>query len=239
MLLADEGIATGQVAGFPRHDARRHDRSPPPPPNGRGRRRPRAGRGHRQRRCHRVAVARRAPTAPTCCARKTRWSAAGRGSMPAIARSIRTSRIDWRVAEGDTSPRARCWRRCRAAPARWSAPSARAELPADAERHRDHHRGLRRCRARHRRARILDTRKTMPGLRLAQKYAVRVGGGGNHRIGLFDAVMLKENHIRAAGSIAAAIRAARAMHPDAAADRRSRNPGAAATRRLQRAATAS
>jgi nicotinate-nucleotide pyrophosphorylase (carboxylating) len=63
------------------------------------------------------------------------------------------------------------------------------------------------------RARILDTRKTIPGLRLAQKYAVRVGGGDNHRIGLFDAVMLKENHVRAAGSMTAAIQAARARHP--------------------------
>ena len=63
------------------------------------------------------------------------------------------------------------------------------------------------------RARILDTRKTIPGLRLAQKYAVRVGGGDNHRIGLFDAVMLKENHVRAAGSITAAIQAAQARHP--------------------------
>ena len=62
-------------------------------------------------------------------------------------------------------------------------------------------------------AKILDTRKTIPGLRQAQKYAVRVGGGVNHRIGLFDAVMLKENHVRAAGSITAAIRAARTMHP--------------------------
>lgn len=63
------------------------------------------------------------------------------------------------------------------------------------------------------RAKILDTRKTLPGLRLAQKYAVRVGGGANHRIGLYDAVMLKENHIRAFGSVAAAIRAARAAQP--------------------------
>ncbi len=62
-------------------------------------------------------------------------------------------------------------------------------------------------------AKILDTRKTIPGLRLAQKYAVLVGGGSNHRIGLYDTVMLKENHIRAAGSLAAAIHAARAMHP--------------------------
>ena len=62
--------------------------------------------------------------------------------------------------------------------------------------------------------RILDTRKTIPGLRLAQKYAVRVGGGDNHRMGLYDAVMLKENHIRVAGSVAAAIDAARARHPE-------------------------
>lgn len=64
------------------------------------------------------------------------------------------------------------------------------------------------------RAKILDTRKTIPGLRLAQKYAVRCGGGSNHRIGLFDTVMLKENHIRAAGSLTAAVRAARAAQPD-------------------------
>jgi nicotinate-nucleotide pyrophosphorylase (carboxylating) len=63
------------------------------------------------------------------------------------------------------------------------------------------------------RTRILDTRKTLPGLRQAQKYAVRAGGGQNHRMGLYDAVMLKENHIHAAGSIAAAAGAARAMHP--------------------------
>ncbi len=61
--------------------------------------------------------------------------------------------------------------------------------------------------------RILDTRKTLPGLRLAQKYAVRCGGGHNHRVGLYDTVMLKENHIRAAGSLAAAVHAARARWP--------------------------
>ena len=60
---------------------------------------------------------------------------------------------------------------------------------------------------------ILDTRKTLPGLRLAQKYAVRVGGGANHRMGLHDAVLIKENHIATAGSIAAAIARARALHP--------------------------
>jgi len=63
------------------------------------------------------------------------------------------------------------------------------------------------------RAVILDTRKTLPGLRHAQKYAVRCGGGTNHRIGLFDAILIKENHIAAAGSLDAAVRAARARHP--------------------------
>jgi len=57
--------------------------------------------------------------------------------------------------------------------------------------------------------RLLDTRKTIPGLRMAQKYAVRVGGGHNHRMGLFDGILIKENHIMAAGSIAAAVAAAR------------------------------
>jgi nicotinate-nucleotide pyrophosphorylase (carboxylating) len=60
--------------------------------------------------------------------------------------------------------------------------------------------------------RILDTRKTIPGLRLAQKYAVRCGGGVNHRIGLFDAILVKENHIAAAGSIGAAVTAARQLN---------------------------
>jgi nicotinate-nucleotide pyrophosphorylase (carboxylating) len=57
--------------------------------------------------------------------------------------------------------------------------------------------------------RLLDTRKTIPGLRTAQKYAVRVGGGGNHRMGLFDGILIKENHIMAAGSIAEAVAEAR------------------------------
>lgn len=58
------------------------------------------------------------------------------------------------------------------------------------------------------RATILDTRKTLPGLRLAQKYAVQIGGGQNHRIGLFDAILIKENHILSAGGITAAVRTA-------------------------------
>ena len=62
--------------------------------------------------------------------------------------------------------------------------------------------------------RILDTRKTLPGLRLQQKYAVTCGGCHNHRIGLYDAILIKENHIQAAGSIAAALRAAQAVGGD-------------------------
>jgi nicotinate-nucleotide pyrophosphorylase (carboxylating) len=61
--------------------------------------------------------------------------------------------------------------------------------------------------------RILDTRKTLPGLRLAQKYAVRCGGGENHRIGLYDAILIKENHIAALGSVTEAVRAARRQSP--------------------------
>jgi nicotinate-nucleotide pyrophosphorylase (carboxylating) len=60
------------------------------------------------------------------------------------------------------------------------------------------------------RATILDTRKTLPGLRSAQKYAVRCGGANNHRLGLYDGILIKENHILAAGGIGAAVRAARA-----------------------------
>lgn len=62
-------------------------------------------------------------------------------------------------------------------------------------------------------ARVLDTRKTLPGLRLAQKYAVVCGGCHNHRIGLFDAILIKENHILAAGSIAGALTVARGQSP--------------------------
>ncbi|MCB1664232.1 MAG: carboxylating nicotinate-nucleotide diphosphorylase [Pseudomonadales bacterium] len=61
---------------------------------------------------------------------------------------------------------------------------------------------------------LLDTRKTIPGLRTAQKYAVRVGGCHNHRMGLYDAFLIKENHISACGSISAAVEAARQLHAD-------------------------
>ena len=65
------------------------------------------------------------------------------------------------------------------------------------------------------RAQIVDTRKTLPGLRLAQKYAVRTGGGTNHRIGLYDAVLIKENHIAAAGSVSAVLARAAQVAPSA------------------------
>lgn len=66
------------------------------------------------------------------------------------------------------------------------------------------------------RAAILDTRKTIPGLRVAEKYAVRCGGGKNHRMGLYDAILIKENHIAAAGGLTAAFRAAQQLADRAA-----------------------
>ena len=63
------------------------------------------------------------------------------------------------------------------------------------------------------RAVVVDTRKTLPGLRLAQKYAVRIGGGTNHRLGLYDALLIKENHIAAAGGVSAALAAAERIAP--------------------------
>jgi nicotinate-nucleotide pyrophosphorylase (carboxylating) len=77
--------------------------------------------------------------------------------------------------------------------------------------------------------RILDTRKTIPGLRSAQKYAVRCGGGQNHRMGLYDRVLIKENHIAAAGSIAAAVAAARALSPGLVVEVESENLGEVAS----------
>ena len=68
--------------------------------------------------------------------------------------------------------------------------------------------------AKHSNIQILDTRKTIPGLRLAQKYAVSIGGCTNHRLGLYDAFLIKENHIKACGGISIAIERARKMEPD-------------------------
>ncbi len=63
------------------------------------------------------------------------------------------------------------------------------------------------------RAKIVDTRKTLPGLRIAEKYAVRTGGGTNHRIGLYDGILIKENHIASAGGVEAALKAAAQLAP--------------------------
>lgn len=138
----------------------------------------------------------------------------GRPWFDACHRALDTAvRIDWRVREGDRAPAgtvlATLEGRTRALVSAERASlnflqtlSGTATVTA---RYVEVVRGTR--------AQILDTRKTIPGLRLAQKYAVRVGGGTNHRMGLHDAVMLKENHVRVAGSIAAAIGAARALHP--------------------------
>jgi len=72
--------------------------------------------------------------------------------------------------------------------------------------------------------RILDTRKTLPGLRRAQKYAVRAGGCHNHRMGLYDAFLIKENHIMAAGSISKAVTSARALDPELPVEVEVENP---------------
>lgn len=123
-------------------------------------------------------------------------------------------RIDWHAGEGETvEPNALL---CRlAGPARALLTGERTALnflqtlsgTATAARHYADIVAGTRCR-------VLDTRKTLPGLRTAQKYAVSIGGGGNHRMGLFDAILIKENHIAAAGSIAAAVERAREIAPD-------------------------
>lgn len=120
--------------------------------------------------------------------------------------------IDWQVAEGDHLPAQA--EVCRIhGPARSLMTAERAALnflqllSAVATATRDVVRLIDGTRAA-----ILDTRKTLPGMRLAQKYAVRVGGGKNQRLALYDGILIKENHIAAAGSIAAAMAAARALN---------------------------
>lgn len=120
--------------------------------------------------------------------------------------------IEWRFAEGDLMPSDA--EVCRIqGPARSLMTAERAALnflqllSAVATTTRDYVRLTEGTRAA-----ILDTRKTLPGLRLAQKYAVRVGGGKNQRLALYDGILIKENHIAAAGSIAAAMSAARALN---------------------------
>ncbi len=102
-------------------------------------------------------------------------------------------------------------RTARAGPRAAYGRAQRAQLPAVAVRRGERHAPVRR-RDRGIRARILDTRKTLPGLRLAQKYAVRVGGGANQRLALYDGILIKENHIAAAGGVGAAMNAALALN---------------------------
>ena len=120
--------------------------------------------------------------------------------------------IDWRFAEGDAMPANA--EVCRiSGPARSLMTAERAALnflqllSVVATAARDYVEIIQGTRAE-----ILDTRKTLPGLRLAQKYAVRVGGGQNQRLALYDGILIKENHIAAAGSIAAALASARALN---------------------------
>jgi hypothetical protein len=148
-----------------------------------------------------------APPAPACWRAKPPWCAARPGSRPRCGSSTRRCASAWLCGEGE---------RCAADQAVLEVEgAARALLTAERTAlnflqllsavatktalYADAVRGTR--------ARIVDTRKTLPGLRLAQKYAVRTGGGLNHRIGLYDAVLIKENHIAAAGGVAAALRA--------------------------------
>ena len=121
-------------------------------------------------------------------------------------------RIDWRFAEGDLMP-ANAEVCSIAAPARSLMTAERPALnflqllSGVATATRDYVNLIEGTKAA-----ILDTRKTLPGLRLAQKYAVRVGGGKNQRLALYDGILIKENHIAAAGSIRAAMESARALN---------------------------
>lgn len=121
--------------------------------------------------------------------------------------------LDWQVRDGDRAPAGSTLFRI-AGPSRAILSGERAALnflqtlsatATVARRHADMvaHTGVR----------LLDTRKTLPGLRIAQKYAVSVGGCHNHRLGLWDAFLIKENHVAASGSIAAAVAAARRTAP--------------------------
>jgi nicotinate-nucleotide pyrophosphorylase (carboxylating) len=151
--------------------------------------------------------------ARTCCARRTAsWR--GRPWFDAVHRALDPGvRIDWRCDEGDHVGRgtviATLQGRNRALVSAERASLNFLQTLSGTATTTAHYVDAVRGTG----TKILDTRKTIPGLRLAQKYAVRVGGGMNHRIALYDAVMLKENHIRAFGSVAAAIARARALQP--------------------------
>jgi len=139
---------------------------------------------------------------------------AGRPWCDAVFHALNSAvRLDWRVAEGQsvTPDTVLC---AIAGPARALLTGERAALnflqtlsavATATRRYVDAVSGTR--------AAILDTRKTLPGLRIAQKYAVKTGGGMNHRIGLYDGILIKENHIAASGGVTAALAAARQIAP--------------------------
>jgi len=119
-------------------------------------------------------------------------------------------RVEWDVAEGTSVLQDQ--RLCRLQGRQGRCSPASGPRSTSCRRSRGRDRCATPCgRARRLACRVLDTRKTIPGLRRAQKYAVRCGGGSNHRLGLYDGILVKENHIVAAGSIAAAVAAARAQ----------------------------
>lgn len=139
---------------------------------------------------------------------------AGRPWVDAVFRQLDSGvRVEWHHAEGDTVP-ANATLFTLQGPARSLLTGERSALnflqtlSATATKVREYTTLLTGTRTR-----LLDTRKTLPGLRLAQKYAVATGGGQNHRLGLFDAFLIKENHIMAAGSISAAVAQARSIAP--------------------------
>ena len=192
-------------------------------------RRPRAGRGPRRGRRHRRGGRPRGRLGPR--ARSRRSSPASLFGLDAAAEAFRqTGRRRPRAARpargaGATRSRPR-WRRV-AGPARAAARrrAHRAQPALPPLRRRDADRALRRG-GRGTGARILDTRKTTPGLRALEKAAVAAGGGSNHRMGLYDAILIKENHIALAGGLGEAVRRARERR----ARCRSRSSAATSTR---------
>ncbi len=122
--------------------------------------------------------------------------------------------VHWHVKDGDSGegrPDPVRDRRARARAAHRR--THRAQLPATALGHRHRHPPLRRCGRRHRAPGSSTPARPCPGLRLAQKYAVAIGGGTNHRVGLYDGILIKENHIIAAGGIREVVEQARTIAP--------------------------
>ena len=164
--------------------------------------------GYRQRRFDRRPDPGGATAGPRSSPAKAPSSAASPMWMPPSPSLDPAVRIDWKIAEGARSTPIRPCSSCRAGPRTAHRRAHGAQFPAAAVRHR--HGSPCACRAArgHGLPRCSIPARPSPGCASAQKYAVRVGGGQNHRIGLFDGILIKENHIMAAGSIAAAVAAA-------------------------------